>query len=59
MIDSGLDMNVALPLLSTYLGHRTLSSTEHYLRLTLNMYPYLEKKFSVTLKEIFGGTKPW
>ena len=57
MIDNGLDMYVALPILSTYLGHKTIMATEHYLRLTVSMYPYLEKKFERTLNEIFGGDK--
>ncbi|GAB3365875.1 tyrosine-type recombinase/integrase [Arachidicoccus ginsenosidivorans] len=58
MIDKGLDMYVALPILSTYLGHKTIMATEHYLRLAVSMYPYLEKKFDRTLNEIFGGEKP-
>lgn len=54
MIDKGMDMYVALPILSTYLGHKTIMATERYLRLTVSMYPYIEKKFSKTLDEIFG-----
>jgi integrase len=55
MIDTGMDMYVALPILSTYLGHKTIMSTERYLRLTVSMYPYIENKFSKTLNNIFGG----
>lgn len=58
MINNGLDMYVALPILSTYLGHKTIMATEHYLRLTVSMYPYLEKKIGRTLNEIFGGEQP-
>lgn len=54
MIDSGMDMYVALPILSTYLGHKTIMATERYLRFTVNMYPYLEERFGNTLDEIFG-----
>jgi len=54
MIDDGMDMYVALPILSTYLGHKTIMATERYLRLTVTMYPYIEEKFSKTLDEIFG-----
>lgn len=57
MIDNGMDMYVALPILSTYLGHKTIMATERYLRLTVSMYPYIEKKFSKTLNSIFGGEK--
>jgi integrase len=54
MIDNGMDMYVALPILSTYLGHKTILASERYLRLTVSMYPYIEKKFGKTLDEIFG-----
>lgn len=54
MIDNGVNMYVALPILSTYLGHKSIMATERYLRLTVSMYPYIEEKFSRTLDEIFG-----
>jgi len=54
MIDNGMDMYVSLPILSTYLGHRTILATERYLRLTVSMYPYIEEKFGKTLDEVFG-----
>jgi integrase len=34
MVAQGLDIYCALPILSTYLGHRTIESTEKYVRLT-------------------------
>ena len=54
MIDLGLDMYVALPILSTYLGHKTIYATERYVRLTMSMYPYIEKKFQDKLDMVFG-----
>lgn len=57
MIDDGMDMYVALPILSTYLGHKTIMATERYLRLTASMYPYIEEKFGKTLDEIFRGVE--
>ena len=54
MIDSNMDMYVSLPILSTYLGHQSISATEKYLRLTVSMYPYIEEKFKVSLDQIFG-----
>lgn len=42
----GLDLYVALPILSTYLGHKSLSSTNRYVRLTANMYPSLIKSMN-------------
>ncbi len=55
MIDSGLDMYVALPILSTYLGHKTIFATERYIRLTMQIYPYIEEKFHKSVDCIFGG----
>ncbi|RCX12113.1 site-specific recombinase XerD [Anaerobacterium chartisolvens] len=56
MIDSGFDMYVALPILSTYLGHKTIYATEKYIRLTLQLFPYIEEKFHGMVDRIFGGT---
>ena len=53
MIDQGLDMYVALPILSTYLGHKTIYATERYIRLTVSIYPYLEEKCAEKIKKIF------
>lgn len=44
MTESGLDLHSSLPILSTYLGHRTLESTDKYIRLTAEMYPDLLNK---------------
>lgn len=55
MIDSGLDMYVALPILSTYLGHKTIFATEQYVRLTIQLFPYIEDKFHKLAEQIFGG----
>jgi integrase len=53
MLDAGIDMYVALPILSTYLGHKTIYSTERYVRLTMNIYPDIEKRFSKNIDKIF------
>ncbi len=55
MTDSGLDMYVALPILSAYLGHKTIFATEKYVRLTLQLFPYMEEKFRPVAERIFGG----
>ena len=39
MRKAGHDMYCSLPLLSTFMGHRDIYGTEHYLRLTEEMYP--------------------
>jgi integrase len=58
MVDSGLDMYVALPILSTYLGHKGIDSTERYVRLTMGIYPHIEERFRAKIEEIFGGDSP-
>ncbi len=54
MIDQGMDMYVALPVLSTYLGHKTIYATERYVRLTMELYPYIEEKCSAKFHSVFG-----
>lgn len=46
MTDKGMDMYCALPLLSTYLGHASLSATEQYVRLTQDMFPEVIERAS-------------
>jgi len=38
---AGLNLYYALPLLSTFLGHKSIGATEQYIRLTTGMYPDL------------------
>ena len=54
MIDAGMDMYTALPILSTYLGHKSIYATEKYLRLTMAMYPYIEEKCRKQILAVFG-----
>lgn len=39
----GYDVYASLPLLSAFIGHKNLKSTEHYIRLTNQMYPEIFK----------------
>jgi integrase len=39
MNDSGMDLYVSLPILSTYVGHASITATQYYLRLTAELYP--------------------
>lgn len=55
LTDSGLDMYVALPILSTYLGHKTIFATEKYVRLTMQLFPYIEEKFRCMVDKVFVG----
>src|SRR5690606_10340854 len=41
MAEAGIDLYASLPILSNYLGHRSIGATNHYVRLTANMYPGL------------------
>ena len=54
MIDTGMDLYVALPILSTYLGHKTIFATEQYIRLTMEIYPYIEEKCRAKMEKVFG-----
>jgi integrase len=46
LINNDMDVYSALPLVSALLGHKKLTSTEHYVRLTCAEYPELMKKCS-------------
>jgi len=46
-------MYVCLPILSTYLGHKNLFSTQRYLRLTAEAYPALIGAFSEHFGDVF------
>lgn len=54
MADAGTDLYVALPVLSVYLGHKTIYATERYIRLTMNVFPDIEKKFKEKVDKVFG-----
>ena len=43
LVKNGSDIYCALPLLSAFLGHKNISSTETYVRLTQEMFPDLIK----------------
>ena len=46
MIEQGLDIYVSLPYLSVYLGHKSITATEQYVRLTAEAYPELAEIIS-------------
>ena len=54
LADEGRDIYVCLPYLCKYLGHKKISSTEDYLRLTAEVYPEVSRTF----EERFGGVIP-
>ena len=46
MAGKGMDIYCALPILSTYLGHSSVSATSQYVRLTQDMFPEVVEKAS-------------
>jgi integrase/recombinase XerD len=53
MAESGIDLYASLPILSSYLGHQSLKATDHYVRLTANMYPNLIKDVDMICLDVF------
>jgi integrase/recombinase XerD len=53
MSEAGLDLYHSMPVLSTYIGHKTIESTNVYVRLTAEMYPELIKKANNAYQCIF------
>lgn len=47
--DAGVDLYASLPVISVYLGHKTIFATEKYLRLTMEIYPEISKKLEGTV----------
>ncbi len=56
MVKSGMDIYTGLPILSTCLGHKSLSATEKYVRLTLEYMPDLQKQCSPLNAFVFPQT---
>lgn len=46
MCKQGIDLYTSLPIISTFLGHKSLSGTEKYVRLTREMYLDITEKMS-------------
>jgi integrase len=53
MSRKGLDLYVSLPILSAFLGHRSIEATEKYVRLTKIVYPELLIKSGAVASQIF------
>ncbi len=49
-VREGKDINALLPVLSFYLGHKGMSGTQNYLRLTVDMFP----KITASLEHLIG-----
>ena len=55
MTDKGMDIYCALPVLSTYLGHSSVSATSQYVRLTQDMFPEVVEKASAIAAFVIPG----
>jgi integrase/recombinase XerD len=53
MSEAGMDMYYSMPVLSTYVGHKSVEATNRYVRLTSEMYPQLLGKVSAAYQYIF------
>jgi len=51
--DVGIDLYCALPILSTYLGHKSIKATEGYLRLTAEFHPDVLARMSKISSFVF------
>lgn len=53
MVKQGMDIYCALPILSTYMGHRTIESTEKYVRLVPSFHEDIIHSMEETYKGVF------
>lgn len=56
-VKGGHNISTALPYLATYMGHSGLKASEHYLRLTRNMYPDLLDAYTHKFNWILEDSK--
>jgi len=57
LTQQGKDLYYILPVLSTYLGHTSLASTDRYVRMTSEMYPDILNKTESICSYIFSDVK--
>lgn len=57
MVNKNIDIYCALPILSVFLGHRKLESTEKYIRLTKEVYPEVIKMEQPVCSYVFPKVK--
>jgi hypothetical protein len=52
-----LDLYYSLPILSKYLGHKSLEATDRYVRLTEEMFPAVLEKANKVCAYVFPEVK--
>jgi integrase len=55
MLQSGKEPYAALPILMTYVGHKSVNATSRYIHLSAESYPALLKQ----TEALFGSLIPW
>ncbi len=55
LVMGGMDLYVTSPILSAYLGHKSLAATEKYLRLTAEVYPDIVRRFEKHFAAVVPG----
>lgn len=58
MAEQGIDLYCFLPVLSKYLGHKSIQATEGYVRLTAEMFPKLLEGINKTCAYIYPEVMP-
>lgn len=53
MAEADCDLNYSLPILSTYLGHQSVTATDKYVRLTAEMYPSIIAKVNKAIPLLY------
>ncbi|KAA6320283.1 hypothetical protein EZS27_029925, partial [termite gut metagenome] len=53
MARNGMDLYASMPIISTCLGHKSLSATEQYVRLTYEIYPELTEQCSAVAAFVY------
>ena len=53
LVLTGMDVYCALPILSMYLGHKSIGATERYVRLTTDCYPLVMEKINDASRHLF------
>ena len=51
--EAGMDLYYSMPVLSTYVGHRSVEATNKYVRLTSELYPQLLGKVNAAYQYLF------
>ena len=58
-IAEGMDLEMALPYLSAYLGHASLAETEHYLQFCADLFPDELARFDSASKDLYPDDGYW